>query len=94
MESGQAGAQRFPADLPVGSSKGTGLQGRGASGEPLSRQALSAHREKGGKKTKGRRQGYSNMSVGGTMSVGGRTLKPNFFSLTWCDWVLSKSLTS
>lgn len=31
---------------------------------------------KGGRKIKGRRQGYSNTSLGGTMSVGGRTLEP------------------
>lgn len=52
----------------MGTSKGTGPQGRGARGDPLSWE--------GGRKIKGRREGYSNTSVGGTTSVGGRTLDP------------------
>lgn len=45
MESGWAGAQRFPTEILVGTSKGTGPQGRGARGDPLSWRAhgLSAH---------------------------------------------------
>lgn len=85
----------IPTALSVRQSKGAGLKARGACGEPPSWRAQGLSVSWKGKENKEKKTRLQ-QHVSGWYNVCGwynSRAQAKFFSLIWCDWLLSKSLT-